>query len=55
MMFFDDEKTADENRHEFERARHNKEVLQYGTAAVALFTAVCAAVLASKKLYDELS
>lgn len=51
--FYDENKNKDANNAESEKARHNKEVLQYATAGVALVTGICAMVLASKKLYDE--
>lgn len=52
--FYDDKKSKEANAAEFEKSRHNKEVTQHYVIAVALFTGICTAVLASKKLYDEI-
>lgn len=51
--FYDETKSKETNNTESEKARHNRDILQYTTAAVALFTAVAAAALTTKKLYDE--
>lgn len=51
--FYDKEKTDEENREAFREANHNKEVLQYATAAIALFTAVCTAALVSNRCFKE--
>lgn len=51
--FFDENKSREDNMKESDKARHNKEVLQYATAGVALITGICAMALAGKKLYNE--
>lgn len=51
--FYDDTKSRDENQREYEKARHNKEVVQWFTACVAGVTICCGAVMAVRKLYQE--
>lgn len=51
--FFDETKTSEENKHQSDKAVHNRNVLLYTTAAVALVTVVCNAAIASRKLYKE--
>lgn len=51
--FFDEDKTAEENKRQSDKAKHNRDILLYTTAALALFTAVCSAAVAGKKVYNE--
>lgn len=51
--FYDEKKSKEANAEEFAKSHHNKEVTQHYVIAVALFTGVCAAIVAGKKVYDE--
>ena len=51
--FYDENKTKEANAEEFAKAHHNKEVTQHYVIAVALFTGICAAIVAGKKVYNE--
>lgn len=51
--FYDEKKNREANQAEYEKARHNKEVTQHYVIAFAVVTGAVGAVLAVKKLYDE--
>lgn len=53
--FYDRDKSREENEENFREARHNKEVLQYFTAAVAVVTGVCTAAIMVKRAVKEFS
>ena len=55
FIFWDDSKTDDENDKVSKKARHNKDILQFLTAGVALVTGVVTCAIASKKLFDEMT
>lgn len=52
LNFYDESKTKAENDHEAHKARHNRDILQYSTAAVVLATAVATSIITGKKLID---
>lgn len=53
--FYDRNKTKEENDENFREAHHNKEVLLYFGAAVALVTGIVSAALVMKRAAKEFS